>query len=348
VTGLLVLPLLLAFLVGCSGGGPPPAVGTLERDRLDLVAEASEPVLERPHAEGAYVEAGALLVKLDPSRLAAQVGQAESARTRAAARLAELVRGPRFERIVEARARLNGAEGRLSTSRANLARARNLAREGVLSDDQVDERQAILEEALASRDAAQANLSELLDGTTAEELGQAEAALAEADAALAAARVRLERLEVRAPTAGWLDALPYELGERPPAGGTVAILLADRVPYARVYVPAEVRLAVAAGTPAKVRIDGVEDPLRGRVRVVATDPAFTPYFALTERDRGRLVYLAKVDLIDPEARRLPTGVPVEVEFEFDGESDSDSEFDSESDSASNPSASEVADGRPRD
>ena len=41
--------------------------------------------------------------------------------------------------------------------------------------------------------------------------------------------------------------------------------------------------------------------------------AFTPYFALTERDRGRLSYLAKIDITE-NRERLPDGVPVEVEF----------------------------------
>jgi HlyD family secretion protein len=47
---------------------------------------------------------------------------------------------------------------------------------------------------------------------------------------------------------------------------------------------------------------------------VASDASFTPYYALTERDRGRLVYVAKVDLIDLAAAELPTGLPVEVVF----------------------------------
>ena len=54
-------------------------------------------------------------------------------------------------------------------------------------------------------------------------------------------------------------------------------------------------------------------PVDGRVRWVASDPAFTPYYALTERDRGRLTYVAKVDITE-ERQRLPDGVPVEVEF----------------------------------
>jgi HlyD family secretion protein len=288
--GLSAWLLALLGLCACFDGGPPPAVGTLERDRLDLVAEASEPVVARP-------------------------AQAEGARARAAARQAELVRGPRPERIAEARARLQGAEGRLVAAREDLARSRDLFDEGVLSPQQRDELRAIFDESLAARDAAKATLAELLDGTSEEELAQVEAALTEAEAAVAEARIQLGRLEVRAPTAGWLDALPYELGERPPVGGVVAVLLEDDAPYARVYVPASLRVHVRPGTPARVHVDGIDEPIPGRVRTVSRDASFTPYFALTERDRGRLVYLAKVDLLGPEARSLPTGVPVAVELD---------------------------------
>jgi len=312
--GALLVACAALGLAACPDAGRNVAVGTLERDRLDLVAEVSEPVVERPVAEGAFVEADTLLVRLDPTRLAARVARAESARDRAAARLAELVRGPRRERIAEARARLHGAEGRLATAKSDLARARDLHADGVLSAGQLDQQRALYDEALAARDAARATLEELLEGTTAEELSQAEAALAEAEAEVADARVRKSRLEVRAPTAGWLDALPYELGEQPPAGGVVAVLLAERAPYARIYVPAAVRVDVRPGTRASVRVDGLDAPLPGRVRTVATDASFTPYFALTEHDRGRLVYVAKVDLTGGAGEGLPTGVPVEVEL----------------------------------
>jgi HlyD family secretion protein len=273
-------------------------------------------VIARPIPEGGFAEAGALLVQLDPTRPAARVEQAKGARDQAAARLAELVRGPRRERITEARAHLRGAESRLSTTSEDLARARDLFAQGVLSTQQLDQQHTAFDEALAARDAARATLEALLEGTTAEELAQAEAALAAAQAVLDDARVQLDRLAVRAPAAGWVDALPYELGERPPVGGVVAVLLVAEAPYARVYVPASVRVRVGAGTPATVRVDGLDAPLPGRVRTVSREASFTPYFALTERDRGRLVYLSKVDLIGDAARGLPTGVPVEVEFEL--------------------------------
>ena len=42
----------------------------------------------------------------------------------------------------------------------------------------------------------------------------------------------------------------------------------------------------------------------------ATDPAFTPYYALNASDRARLVFLAEFDLEAGED--LPSGVPAQV------------------------------------
>lgn len=300
---------------GCGAESSAVAVGTLERDRIDLIAEASEPVTRRAVQEGAYVDAGALIVQLDSERLDAQLAQHQGIRDAARARLAELARGPRPERIDEMRARLRGAEGLLDTTRHDLDRARILVTQGVVSEQDIDQRRARFDEALAARDAARAGLEELLEGTTIEELEQAEATLEQAEAGLTDARIRRDRLTVRAPSAGWVDALPYQLGERPPVGGIVAVMLADGPPYARVYVPAAIRASVAPGTPASVRVEGVEAPFAGVVRHVSKDASFTPYFALTERDRGRLVYLAKIDLPEARARSLPTGLPVEASFD---------------------------------
>ena len=70
---------------------------------------------------------------------------------------------------------------------------------------------------------------------------------------------------------------------------------------------------IKPGTHAKIFVDGLTSPIAGRVRWVSAEAAFTPYFALTEHDRGRLSYVAKVDIAE-DRERLPDGVPVEVEF----------------------------------
>ncbi len=62
-----------------------------------------------------------------------------------------------------------------------------------------------------------------------------------------------------------------------------------------------------------VHIDGLEEPLTGQLRWIATEPAFTPYYALNQEERARLMYLAEVQLPDSQAH-LPNGVPAQVEL----------------------------------
>jgi HlyD family secretion protein len=314
------LRLALACLAALACSADPdalPSLGTLERDRIELVAEADEAVLELLVEEGERVEAGALLLRLEPGRIGAAAAHARSRRDEAKALLDELERGPRAEEIAEARALLAGAEGALRTGRSELERARTLAQSDVASEARLDEARRTFESALAARDAGRARLRALETGATAEELARGRSALGAAEATLADAELRLARLALRAPRSGIVDALPFEAGERPPAGAVVAVLVADGPPWARVHVPEALRARLAAGARARVRVDGFDEPFEGRLRSVAHEAAFTPYYALTQHDRGRLSYLAEVDVTSPEAAALPAGVPVEVTFELE-------------------------------
>lgn len=260
-----LLGVLAALAVGCSGNADEPrAVGTLERDRVELVAEAQEPILERAVREGDLVEAGDLIVRLEDVRFQAQLAEAE--------------------------ARQASAVSTLTDARLEHERVEALFKRGVASRARLDTVRARHEEAIA--------------------------AVSQAKAAIAELQVRLERLTVHAPRSGRIDALPFQVGERPPPGAAVAVMLVDGAPYARVFVPEPIRVRVRPGLAARVFVDGVERVYQGRVRSVESEASFTPYFALTERDRSRLSYVAKVDLVEPEAEALPTGVPVEVLFDL--------------------------------
>ncbi len=255
------------------------------------------------------------MVALDESRLAAQLAAAQAASDEAAAQLAELIRGTRREEVEEARARLREAESAVAEAVPEFERIRALVEQGIDSRRSLERTEAALGEAQGRRDAARSLLTRLLNGATPEQLDQAKARLAGARAGADEIRLRKERLQVKAPQLAVIDALPYEVGERPAPGSTVAVLLADGAPYARVYVPAQLRPRVRSGVSATVKVEGFERAFSGRVRWVSSEAAFTPFYALTERDRGRLAYLAEVDLTEPEAESLPTGLSVEVTFE---------------------------------
>ena len=64
----------------------------------------------------------------------------------------------------------------------------------------------------------------------------------------------------------------------------------------------------------QVHVDGRDAALSGRVRMIRSEPSFTPYYALIGEDAARLSYLAEVSL-GKDATQLPAGLPVRVEFD---------------------------------
>ncbi len=186
--------------------------------------------------------------------------------------------------------------------------------EGIEAQTALESVQAAIAAARARRSALQAALERLLNGATVEELDQARADVARSAAEIKRLEIDVERMTVKAPRAGIIDALPFKVGDEPRVGATVAVLLADEAPFARVYVPAELRPGLEAGQTVSVAVDGFPDPFTGEMRMISSEAAFTPYYSLTERDRKHLAYLAEIDLVGEEARDLPTGLPVEVTF----------------------------------
>jgi len=290
-------------------------VGQLESDRIEIAADAAEPILQIHVVEGQAVKRGELLLTQDTSRIEAKLDEAEALLGQNNARLDELTRGPREEQIAAARASLAGAIQELRFREMEFERAERVLEQKLASRESVDRAKAALDSARAERDVREARLQELLEGTTVEELQQAESAVRRVEAQIALLQVDLSRHKAFAPVDGAVDSILFEPGERPSIGQPMMIFLSGEQPYARVYVPEALRVSVIPGTDARISVDGLTEPLPGRVRWVSSEAAFTPYFALTERDRGRLSFAAKVD-IDWEAvdRRLPDGVPVEVEF----------------------------------
>jgi HlyD family secretion protein len=256
---------LAATLGGCGDDGGLELVGTVERTLIELVAPASEVIIEITAERGDAVQADEVVVRLDPTLAEADVAQAEAAI--AAARTAR------------------------SVASAELERLRQLRRRGVASEQELDRASLAFEEA--------------------------EARHREAEARQAAARKRRDDLTLRSPVDGVLDQLPFDPGERVPAGATLAVILAAGDPWVRVWIPEPHRVHLGPGTPAQVFVDGVSEPLAGRVRDVSRDAEFTPHYALTERDRVHLVYEARVTVPGAE---LPAGMPARVVFDLDGTS----------------------------
>jgi HlyD family secretion protein len=307
--------LAILLLASCTDKGAHEALGTLERDRITLKATASEIIVVEPVAEGTMVTAGTLLVQLDDTRQQAVVARARAEVAQAQARLEELRNGARAEDIAAAGARVSGARATVVEADASYTRVKQLLQQKLAA-------QATLDTALATRDAAEASLQSaqeellrLTNGTRKEQLDQAAAAVQAANAQLTLELKQLSDLGIVATRDAYLDSLPWHRGERVTLGATVAIMLANDAPYARVYVPEPWRARLKVGDRRKVTVDGIAQSLQGQLRWISMEPAFTPYYALNAVDRARLMYLAEFDLEGGES--LPTGVPAQVLLDND-------------------------------
>ena len=306
----LFLPLLL---VGCMKDSSHQALGTLERDRVTFTATASEIIRELPTKEGSVVKQGDVLVKLDSKNQQAVLAHAVAEQSQAEAYLLRLTNGERPEDIAAAQARVARAQAQLTEADKNYRRKAELVTRRLISQSEKDSALAARDSARAELDSANEEFSKLTAGSRPEDIEQAKAQLAAAKADVVLEKQKLDELTIVATRDGILDNLPYNLGERVPVNGVVAVIQANRVPYARVYVPADYRVDFVPGITVPVYVDGIDKPFEGRVRWVSTEAAFTPYYALTEDERSRLMYLAEVDLPD-SAARLPSGVPAQVEL----------------------------------
>ena len=309
-----VLALLATTLSAGCRREPPQALGTLEYDRITLPSPAAERIVAIDVREGERVRAGQRLLRLEATRTqsTAQAAQAEVQRQRGA--LAELEAGPRLEAIAQARAHLAAAQAQARDARAYYARLQPLGRRQLVATADVDRARAAAGNADAQVTAAAAALAELEHGTRSEELAQGEAAVRASEAQAAVQQATLSKLDVTAPRDGFIDSIPYKLGDQAPIGAPLAVLLVGNAPYARVYVPEPTRASVRVGSTARVFVDGRAQALAGKVRMIRSEPGFTPYYALVGRDAARLSYLAEIELSGKDAAQLPAGLPVRVEF----------------------------------
>ena len=153
---------LLLGLTACSrNDSEAPLVGTLERDRIEIVAEESEPIVSLDVREGDRVTLGQVLMKQDTGVASARFAEADAQVAEARHRLTELERGARKETIAEARARLEATQATAERDIREFVRAEQLVKERLISQSQMDQARAARDASAGAAKEAEAVASEL-------------------------------------------------------------------------------------------------------------------------------------------------------------------------------------------
>lgn len=306
---------LITFLLTGCDRLPTEALGTLEWDRVNGRAIQSEVIAEVFVTEGDVVAVGAPLLRLDSRKQEAQVQKYEADLQQAVWQEKELQKGPRQEEIAEARARLSAADANVITTKLTYGRQKTLRSGDFTSQELLDNANNNYLTAKAQQQERTETLNKLLAGTRIEQLEQARARVVSLESLLEGARLLLEEYVIVATRAGRVDSLPYKLGDKPPQMAVLSTILSGEAPWARVYIPEPYRSRMKIGEEYQMSIDGQAEPFTVKLRSLQAKSSFTPYFALTEKDRSYLSYVAELDVVGEKAKQLSSGTPVQLSLE---------------------------------
>jgi HlyD family secretion protein len=263
----------------------PPGIvstnGRIEATQVDVASKIAGRLLELGPHEGDMVDAGAVVARLDPADIEAQLrrGRAEAQRAR--------------DELSAAAATADSRRGELAYAEAEFRRARTLLDKGFASHALVDQRRQQLTSAEAANRAA------------AGQVAQARSAIAAADAEVDRLQTALRDTTLTAPVRGRVEYRLVEPGAVLGAGGRVLTLLDLADVWMTVYLPAGEAGRLAIGDEARVVLDAAPGYVfPATVAYVAAEAQFTPKTVETASEREKLMFRVKLQADPALLRRL--------------------------------------------
>jgi HlyD family secretion protein len=201
-----------------------PIVGVVRTTEIRVAPEVDGQLAAIKVHKGDPVRAGDLVAELSALELSASVEQARAALAAAVADRDHVYAGVRAEEIASQAAAIAKAKSRLDYAQQQLARASQLARNDVASQQSLDQAQNDVTTGLADVAEAEANHAAAVAGPTQEQRTIADAQVKAAASGLAVLERRLEKTVLRAPADGVVSVIVTEVGENIRAGQPVLVI----------------------------------------------------------------------------------------------------------------------------
>ena len=163
--------------------------------------------------KGDKVRAGQTIVRLEDDEYRAQVLQQQGQLANLQAKLLELRNGSRPEEIAKAKADRDESQADLENAKVSLQRTKQLAEEGVLARQALDDAQAKYDGAVAKVASLQRSLDLSMLGPRKEEIAQVEGQIDQARGALLYSQTQLDNTVIKAPVTGTILDRNVEKGE---------------------------------------------------------------------------------------------------------------------------------------
>jgi HlyD family secretion protein len=314
---------LQRFAAACALAGVLSACSKEESDLLQGYAEGEFVYVASPYAgavqklsvqRGDRVTAGAPLFELDPEPERTTRAEAERRLLQARANLKDAKKGRRPTEMDSLVAQLEQSKAAAGYSERELARQEQLTRTGATSKEDVDRARSLHDQNKQRVAQLEADLKTARLGLRSDQVDAAEAEVRAREAALTRAEWDLAQKRQSAPKAGLISDTLYREGEWVAAGRPVVVLLPPENIKVRAFIP-ETRVgSIRVGQAAKVIVDGVRDPLAGKVSFISPQAEFTPPVIYSRESRSKLVFMIEL-VFDPKVgQALHPGQPVDVQI----------------------------------
>lgn len=298
---------------GFAGGN-----GRIEAVEVDIATKTAGRIKEILIQEGDLVRAGQVLARMDTATLRAQLREAKAQLQQARIGI-ETAKSQVTQREAEkaaAQAVVAQRNAELDAARRRLARTEELAPQGAVSTQALDDDRAQVQSATAAVNAAEAQVA-----AANAALAFARSQVIAAQSIVEAMSATIQRIEVdiddselRAPRDGRVQYRIAQPGEVLQAGGRVLNLVDITDVYMTFFLPTAQAGRLALGTEARLVLDAApEFVIPAEISFVADVAQFTPRTVETADERQKLMFRIRAriapELLRRHLHQVKTGLP---------------------------------------
>lgn len=302
------------FNAGCSRTQSNRVQGYVEGEYVYVATPNAGALQSLKVSRGTCVHVGDLLFTLDDEPERAARDEAARRVSQARSNLQDAKKGLRPSEIESLEAQLKQARAALKLSEAQLKRQEQLAGTFATSAEDLNRAQATRDQDRHRIDQLEADLKTGRLGSRPDQILAAEANVRALESALAKAEWDLAQKSQTAPRPGLVFDTLYYPGEWVTAGRPVVALLPPENVKVRAFVPESRVGTIQVGSEARAFIDGVADPVVGKVSFISPRAEFTPPVIYSRESRDKLVFLVELRFDPKTAASLHPGQPVDIEF----------------------------------
>jgi HlyD family secretion protein len=310
----LAATLILGACSGRNGSGSGELVlsGNIEVTDAQVSFKVPGRVIERLVSEGDRVKSGQLVSRLDDTEQQEQLTVRRAELAEAEAAYAALKAGSRPQEIAAAEATLHSVEADRDRLRLDFTRQQELRGKDAIADRELEASQAQLKVAEARAAEAAERFKLVQAGPRVEDVAQGRARVDQARASVALAETQVENTRLLSPLNGVVLSQNIEPGEYV-SPGTPVVTVADIAHvWERAYINQTELGRVRLGQKVAVRTDTFPDKsYEGTIGFISSEAEFTPKTVQTTKERVKLVFRIKIDLVNPNDE-LKSGMPADA------------------------------------